>query len=286
MAAHTAGRLREALAPQRTANEDFLSGASGQVHGRRTTIRAVALDALCDGYALISLRGPRLRRSAARSPARRRVLVLAVQRTGQPNILAAAREELQRSRHEVTFVSGESGERGKFENLNLLLGSTPAAEHDWMVVIDDDVALPRGFLDDFVFLCERFGLRLAQPAHRHRSNASWALTRRQPITVVRETAFVEIGPVFAFHRDVFEALLPFPELRAGWGLDLHWSAVALERGWRLGIVDATPVLHGVRRTASAYDRDAAIAEARAFLAARPYTRAADAQRSLVAHRSF
>jgi GT2 family glycosyltransferase len=287
MAAHTAGRLREALAPEPSAPaDDFLSGASGQVYGRRTTIRATALDAICDVVALITLRPPALRRAAARSPARRRVLVLAVERSGQPNVLAAARAELGRSRHEVTFVSCESGKRGKFENLNLLLASTPAAGHDWLVVIDDDVELPRGFLDRFLFLCERFDLRLAQPAHRHRSNASWALTRRRPTTVVRETAFVEIGPVFAFHRDVFDALLPFPELRAGWGLDLHWSAVALERGWRLGIVDATPVRHAVRRTASAYDRDAAIAEARAFLAARPYTRAADAKRSLVAHRSF
>ena len=36
------------------------------------------------------------------------------------------------------------------------------------------------------------------------------------------------------------------------------------------MVDATPVLHGLRRTASAYDREAAIAEAREFLAERPY----------------
>ena len=38
-------------------------------------------------------------------------------------------------------------------------------------------------------------------------------------------------------------LLPFPELRFGWGLDLHWAALAAERGWRLGVVDATPVRH-------------------------------------------
>jgi hypothetical protein len=214
------------------------------------------------------------------------VLVLAVERTGQPNVLAAARQELGRSRHEVTFVSGDSGGRGKFENLNLLLASTPAAGHEWLVVVDDDVELPRGFLDEFVFLCERFDLQIAQPAHRHRSHAAWKVTRRRPTTVVRETVFVEIGPVFAFHRDVFGALLPFPELRVGWGLDLHWSAVALQRGWRLGVVDATPVRHGMRRTASAYGRDAAIAEARSFLATHPYTRAADANRSGAARRSF
>ena len=33
-------------------------------------------------------------------------------------------------------------------------------------MVDDDVVLPRGFLDRFLFLAERFGLQLAQPAHR------------------------------------------------------------------------------------------------------------------------
>jgi hypothetical protein len=106
------------------------------------------------------------------------------------------------------------------------------------------------------------------------------------MSVVRETAFVEIGPVFAFHRQAFDALLPFPELKAGWGLDAHWSAVALERGWRLGVIDATPIRHTMRRIAASYDRDAAIAEATRFLAGRPYTKAVDAQRTRVTHRSF
>ena len=41
-----------------------------------------------------------------------------------------------------------------------------------------------------------------------------------------------------------------------------------------------PVRHGLRRIASSYDRGTAIAEAREFLAGRPYTRAGDAQRTL------
>jgi len=244
------------------------------------------MDVAADAYALATLRPLALRRAAAALPPRRRVLVLSIERRGQPNALAQARQELVQSRHELTFLSANAGERGKFENLNSLLADTPADDFHWLLVLDDDVVLPRGFLDQFVFLAERFHLALAQPAHRHRSHAAWAVTRRRATTVARETAFVEIGPVFAFSREVFDELLPFPELRAGWGLDLHWSAVALERGWRLGVIDATPVRHGLRRTASAYDREAAIEEARAFLASRPYTRAADAQRSGTPHRSF
>jgi hypothetical protein len=235
--------------------------------------------------ALARLEPWRLARAARAAPPRR-VLALAIEREEQPNLLAAARAELLDSHHEIDFVATTAGDRGKFENLNRLLDDHPAGDHDWLLVVDDDVQLPAGFLDVFVFLAERFGLRLAQPAHRWRSHASVAVTRRRPGSVVRETGFVEIGPVTALQADTFPELVPFPALRAGWGLDAHWSAVAAAQGWPLGIVDATPIRHGLRRTASAYDRAAAIAEAREFLADRPYIKARDAQRTLAAHRDW
>jgi hypothetical protein len=97
---------------------------------------------------------------------------------------------------------------------------------------------------------------------------------------------VEIGPVFALHASTFGVLLPFPPLRVGWGLDSHWSAVAREHAWKQGVIDATPVRHGLRLIASSYDRSGAVQEARAFRADRPYTNAVDAQRTLVTHRSW
>jgi hypothetical protein len=266
--------------------DDFLSGTSGQVVGIRATARAVAADVVADAVALGTLQRARVRRSAARMPTRRRILALAVEREDAPNLLAAARAELERSRHEVTFVSTTTGGRGKFENLNALMVDHPAAGHDWLLALDDDVELPPGFLDTFVFLAERFGLVMAQPAHRQRSHAAWAVTRRRPRSLVRETQFVEIGPVFAFAAPAFAALLPFPDLRAGWGLDAYWSAVARSHGWKLGVVDAVPIRHGLRQIASSYDRDAALAEARSFLADREYVTADEAQRTLVTHRSL
>jgi GT2 family glycosyltransferase len=290
LAAHAAGRLREALSEptaERHAGppSDFLSGTSGQVFGIRRTVAAMALDAWGDAMARAQIQPARLRRAAAAGP-RRRVLVLSITREGVPNVLAAARRELLRSHHQVTFVSAPAGDRGKFENLNRLLERNPADGHDWLIVIDDDVALPSDFLDDFVFLAERFDLRLAQPAHRACSHAAWQVTRRRPGSVARQTLYVEIGPVTAFQAVTFDRLLPFPDLRAGWGLDLHWSALAREHGWRQGIIDATPIRHGVRLIAASYDRDAAIDEAREFLATRPYTNATDAQRTLATHRTW
>jgi hypothetical protein len=265
--------------------DDFLSGESGEVSGIRATAKAIAADAVADGWAVARLQPWRLRRAALRWQ-RRRVLALAVERLDAPTLIASAREELARSLHELRFASIPAGSRGKFENLNILLAENPPDQYDWLLLVDDDVKLPRGFLDGFIFLAERFKLRLAQPAQRNRSHAAWEVTRRHPMAVARETAFVEIGPVVAFAAEAFDTLLPFPELRAGWGLDVHWSALALERGWTIGVIDATPITHGLRKIASSYDRRDAIEEAHRFLSGRPYTRAVDAQRTLATHRSW
>ena len=50
----------------------------------------------------------------------------------------------------------------------------------------------------------------------------------------------------------------------------HWAAVAGERGWAIGVVDATPIAHRLRSVAEGYSRREAVAEGQAFLAGRPY----------------
>jgi len=262
--------------------DDFLSGSPGVPFRRRAVVR----DAMGD-LELLARRVPsRLGRAAAEGP-RRRVLVLGVVRADVPGLMDATRRELARSRHEVEVRTATAGEGGKFENLNALLAAhQPAAAHDWLLLVDDDVALPRRFLDRFLFLAERFDLALAQPAHRHRSHAAWELTRRRRGALVRETAWVEIGPVVALRADTWAHLLPFPSTRMGWGLDAHWAALAREQRWRVGIVDATPIRHLLRPIATGYAAQAAVEEARAFLAERPYLSAQESQRTLATHASW
>jgi hypothetical protein len=272
--------MTESAAP-----DDFLSGTSGQIFGIRATSRALVADLLADARALVAARQWLLRR-AARAGAVRRVLVLAVERAGEENLLAEAKRELLHSHHKIDFDVIDTGGRGKFENLNLLLARNDLQEYDWVLILDDDVQLPKGFLDAFLFLAERFGLDLAQPAHLARSHAAWPLTRRRAESVVRQTGYVEIGPVVAMRATTFDVLLPFPELRAGWGLDAHWAALAQSQGWRLGIVDATPIRHQLRRIAAFYDRGEAVAEGRRFLAERAYVKASDSQRTLATHRTW
>jgi GT2 family glycosyltransferase len=298
MVAHSAGRVRECVS-ERTGStravsvelagnggsDDFLSGTSGTVGGVDGVLRNIR-DGATDAWEIATARRLRLDLAARHEPPLRRVLAIGVVRPEHATLAAGIRAELERSRHEVELHTCPPGTMGKFENLNRLLAEHPASGHDWLLVIDDDIELPRGFLDRLLFLCERFHLQLAQPAHRAGSHAAWPVTRRRRGSVVRETQFVEIGPVTAFAHATFKELLPWPELRMGWGLDAHWAALAREHGWRCGVVDAVAIAHRTAPAASAYSHEAAVSEAREFLAQRPYLSAIESQRTLTTHRRW
>jgi hypothetical protein len=207
-------------------------------------------------------------------------------------------EELRHTRHRVEFLLGAQGAAapplrdvtaaenlagGKFENVNAVLAETDPAERDWLLIVDDDVLLPAHFLDRFIGICEALDFALAQPAQTWSSHAAWRVTRRRGGSIARETRYVEIGPVTAFRADATAELFPFPPLRYGWGLDVHWSALADQHGWKLGVVDALPVRHDRAPVAAAYSHEAAVSEAREFLRERPYVPAAAAQQTLAVH---
>lgn len=289
LTAHTLGRLRSAVderllppppAPAVEGVDDFLSGRSGLVAGRRGALLR-ATDAALDVADVAQRR--RRARAADRLP-RRRVLAVGVERRDVPNLMASARAELARSRHDVTIDTAPAGGLGKFENLTMLLERHHLPDFDWVLVVDDDIALPPRFLDTFLACAEAGDLRLAQPAHRRHSHAAWDVTRRRAGADWRETTFVEIGPLTAFSREAVAELLPFPPgLRMGWGLDARWSAVAAARGWRIGVVDATPIAHTIRPAAEGYPREAAAEEGRRLLAGGPYVRRHEV-RTLASHR--
>jgi hypothetical protein len=218
-------------------------------------------------------------------------------------ILQAVRA-LSAGRHRVRFVLGTLDEsslqeldsltlassmRGnKFENINKLLAMLePGGEVPrWTLLLDDDVLFPARFLERFLALCEHFDLRLAQPAMSRRSHASWHVTRRQPVSLVRETRFVEGGQLTAIREDAAQELLPFPPDAGMWGLDLHWAAVAADRGWRIGVVDATPVRHEIRPTAQTYSAGAALEHGQDFVRRHRALTPEAADRTVAVHRTL
>ena len=271
------------MSAEAPAPEDFLSGRVGHV-GPRRAIAMRALDRLCE-LEMRARRVPAQLDRLAEAVPERDVLALSVHRAGSSRIGAIA-DELHRTRHRLRLEMGSMDELrgGKFQNLNALLRAAAPAGFDWLLVVDDDVVLPERFVDGLLGVAERLDLALAQPAQTLASHAAWPVTRRRPGSLARETGFVEIGPVTALRRDVADELTPFPELRFGWGLDLPWAALARERGWRMGVVDALAVRHDESGVAGAYSHADAVEEARRFLAERPFVPGREAGRTLAVHR--
>src|SRR5436190_11009763 len=139
--------------------EEFLSGETGHVAGVRRTVSRTLGDAMLDLRARAA--GRELERLAQATP-RRRVLALSVYRPDSGQIQAAV-AELKRTRHDLRLALGSTATLtgGKFQNLNVLL-HTAESDYDWLLVLDDDVALPRHFLDRLIALAEAFDLALAQ----------------------------------------------------------------------------------------------------------------------------
>jgi hypothetical protein len=279
----------------------LVSGESGTVTGPRARVSARFGDLLDDAVLWCRLVPPRLAR-AARQAAHGKVQVLGVYSADLGANMAQAASELESSGRQIEFALGAIDgaapaiaqltvatglQGGKFENLNALLETAPRSDAEWIVLTDDDVELPRGFLDRLLFIAERFDFQLVQPALRRTSHAAWRVCRRERWSIARATQLVEIGPLVAFHRSIADLLLPFPPLRMGWGLDLHWGGLAKQHGWRLGIVDAVPIRHELREVAATYDRSAALDEMQRFLSdGRPHIDRDAALKVLERHRSW
>ena len=166
--------------------------------------------------------------------------------------------------------------RGKFENLNALLRRrTRPRTLDWLLVLDDDVALPRGFLDALpVPRPSDVDLRLAQPAHRLHSHAAWprdAPARAAAPCARRRSSRSARSRAFASRHVRDAAAVPAAADGLGPRRPLGGARARARLADRDRRRDARS-RHTLRPSPSGYPRDAAVAEARAFLAGRPYVR--------------
>ena len=146
-----------------------------------------------------------------------------------------------------------------------------AENFDWVLICDDDIEIPADFLDDFLDLAERFDFALCQPARTADSYIDHGIVMRMTGLSARRTRFVEIGPLVAIRQDAMPLLLPFGQsCGMGWGLDFVWPYVIGRAGLRMGIIDAVPVAHRMRRSVTGYDHEAASRAMFALLAAHPH----------------
>ena len=204
-----------------TGPADWASGESGIVAGVRLGVRTRAEDALLDARRWATLQPLRLARAARRrppQPARARARDRA-RRRAEPAGRRARRARALAPRGRVRH--GRRRRARQVREPQRAAGGAPAAGHDWLLVIDDDVALPRGFLDAFLFLAERFDLRARAARAPRRSHAAWQVTRRRAGSVVRETRVRRDRPGHRVPpRHVRRRCCRSRPLRMGWGLDL------------------------------------------------------------------
>lgn len=165
----------------------------------------------------------------------------------------------------------------KFSLLNRLLREVDTATYEYLIVSDDDIVLPPRFLDNYLAMVAHFGFALAQPARTHDSYIDHPFVEQLDGIDARWTRFVEIGPLFSLHNSAFEAFLPFDEASAmGWGYDFVWPCIAEERHLKMGIVDALPVAHNLRKPVTHYDYGKANKTMSNYLAKHPHLSKAEA----------
>jgi glycosyltransferase involved in cell wall biosynthesis len=215
-----------------------------------------------------------------------RALVLGVYLADKPNTaehvaatLARSRDVEVRQRWAGLGVASPNGElrsvtvltvrepTPKYALLNRLLAEEDLSSYDFVLTTDDDIVLPKGFLDLFLGIQAGVGFDLAQPARTLNSYVDHPIVLQQRGVVARRTLFVEIGPLVSFKRTVYDLVFPFDETNPmGWGFENVWAHRLRERGFSQGIVDAVPVDHSIREPVEHYRWSDANADRERYLA--------------------
>ncbi len=159
----------------------------------------------------------------------------------------------------------------KFILINRLLGAAPFSDYAHIVVVDDDIGLPSGFLDDYLRLARQHDFALCQPARTHNSYIDHAFVEQLDGIDARWTRFVEIGPLFSMRRDAASILLPFDEASPmGWGYDFVWPRTLGDAGLKLGIIDAVAIEHRLRKPVTGYSWDTANLQMQRYMQQQPH----------------
>jgi hypothetical protein len=103
----------------------------------------------------------------------------------------------------------------KFLLLNQALLGVDLNAFEYVIVSDDDIRLPTGFLDRYLSVVSRYGFDVAQPARTHESYIDHRFVEQLDGIDARRTRFVEIGPMFSLHRSAYDYFLPFDETSPG-----------------------------------------------------------------------
>ena len=117
--------------------------------------------------------------------------------------------------------------------------------HDYKYVFcpDDDLFIHPHDLNRMFKIAWKYDLDMGQPALTRNSYYSFPITLQVPFLEVRLVNLVEIMAPFFKPKALLEVSQKFKSVETGWGLDHYFQKIALERAWKVGIIDRTPVVH-------------------------------------------
>jgi hypothetical protein len=115
--------------------------------------------------------------------------------------------------------------------------------YDYIWLPDDDILVDEATINALFARAKNDQFDLFQPALTINSHFSWDITREDFRCFSRRTNFVEImAPGFSLR--CFRLLTgSFKLTSSGWGLEWLWAREVGSRGFKMGIIDATPVFH-------------------------------------------
>jgi hypothetical protein len=206
-----------------------------------------------------------------------RVLVVGIYLANRINAISHIVSDLNKSKRHIVHqmwiaINGEAPTRcvksvtfekinelvPKFVLLNRLLSKALLELYEYVLICDDDIMLPENFIDDFLNVQKKYNFALAQPARTHNSYIDHPIVEQVEGLEARHTRFVEIGPLVSIRCDILPFLVPFDEATPmGWGLDFVWPVIIEKLGYRMGIIDTTPVDHSIRKPVKNYSHDVA-----------------------------
>ena len=144
----------------------------------------------------------------------------------------------------------------KFKLLNSILADIDIDQYDYIIITDDDIAVHDQFIDVYIETQEKYNIKLAQPSRTRFSYNAHPIVLQHKNSIARVTNFVEIGPIFSFHKSIYQHVIPFPvEAEMGWGLDFIWPKIGEMNNFNLGIIDIIAVDHSYRPQSKTYSND-------------------------------
>lgn len=159
----------------------------------------------------------------------------------------------------------------KFSILNRILSTITLSDYQYVIFVDDDVELPASFLDAYLELVDKYDFALAQPARTHDSFTDHPFVEQLDGITARQTLFVEIGPVVSMRADALALLTPFDLASPmGWGYDFTWPVAIQRANLKMGIVDAAPVHHRLRKSCTHYGHGETDEQMARYLSGRPH----------------